>query len=398
MNLLRRIRLALPLGLFSLGLFSTLAVAPLSVSAHSVLASEHDQKNSNTTEKHQKNKAGSKKDEELAPTPEGIDIAEIERALKGDGLTGEIHAADPTNRQFVLTFRDPKDFFNNIQLVMASRDKAVIAFFQSMNRHDRVRVKGDFFHQGDMLPPSPQTHIEVKSIEMVKQYQAPMGAAEKCKKTTILPADLENITEANFLVHAVLKHGELLVLEYKDNFVFVSVPEKDTHLTKHLFRNDRIHMRFQLQNFPTRPTHLQLDSDTASGKVPLKVLDSIHDLHAKRFTQEGRLVRFPKSPQINRDIWAVEQASPDGNARTFTLVNFTDKGEQEKIDAKLRAWWDASSNQPNSFIDGRNKLIHARVKISATGKMNVVDPNQANAQMQLKAKGLKLLDSAESIK
>ncbi|MFX7029415.1 hypothetical protein ABTH93_20980, partial [Acinetobacter baumannii] len=78
----------------------------------------------------------------------------------------------------------------------------------------------------------------------------------------------------------------------------------------------------------------------------------------------------------------IEQKGADGNSRTFTLVNFVAKGEQEKIDSKLKKWWDAV---PEGIIDGRNKLVHSKVVIKASGKMNVVDPNQANAQMQLKA-------------
>ncbi|MBX9722454.1 MAG: hypothetical protein K2X81_13735, partial [Candidatus Obscuribacterales bacterium] len=58
-----------------------------------------------------------------------IDIEELGKKLSGDGLQCEIHAADPANRQFVATFRDPKNFFNNVQLVIVSHDKAVLSFF-----------------------------------------------------------------------------------------------------------------------------------------------------------------------------------------------------------------------------------------------------------------------------
>ena len=327
-------------------------------------------------------------DQEKAPVPAGIDMDQLEKLLKTDGVTGEIHAADPANRQFVFTYRDPKDFFNNIQIGMVSHNKDVLQFFQSMKRHDRVNIKGEFFHKGEFFPESPQPHIEVKSIQMVKSYEAPVAASDKFKKTTELPAELKAKNEANFLVHAVLKQGAFMVLEYKDNFVFVVVP--DNKFTKDLYRNDRIKLRYRVQNFPVQPTHLELDIDTSNGKQPIVVLDSVHKLHGQKLTQEGRLVRFPKSPQINRDIWAVEQQSPDGNSRTFTLVNFVKKGEQERIDSKLKKWWDANSG---TITDGRNKLYKPDLRIKATGIMNVIDPNQANAQMKLNAKDLFLLPS-----
>ncbi len=315
-----------------------------------------------------------------------IDIEELGKKLSGDGLQCEIHAADRANRQYVATYRDPKNFFNNVQLVIVSHDKAVLSFFQSMKRHDIVLIKGEFFHQGEFMPESPQPHVEVSSISMKEEYKPSIVASEKFQKSNKLPQELQGKSEADFLVHSVLKQGAFLVLEYGDNFVFVVVPDKK--FTENLYRNDRIHMRFRIQSFPSMPTHIELDTDTSGGKKPLEVTDSIHALHAKKYTQEGFLVRFPKSPQIVRDIWAVEQKGPNGNSRTFTLVNFTVKGEQEKIDAKLKAWWDAAAD---GVVDGRNKLVNSKVKIKATGIMNVVDPNQANAQMQLKARDLSLL-------
>lgn len=323
--------------------------------------------------------------DESAPIASGIDLEELRRLLSSSGVVGEIHAADPDNRQFVFTYRDPKDFFNNVQIGMISHQDSVRDFFKSMRRHDRVKIKGNFIHQGEILPESPQPHIEVSSIEMIKKYESPVQVPDpKFAKSTMLPQDLEGKREADFLVHANVRNGSALVLEYRDNFVFVSVG--DPKLAAHVYRNDRVHIHFLKQNFPKRPMHLELDSKVTT---PLVVTDSIHSLHGKRFTQVGSLVRFPKSPQINRDIWAVEQKGSDGNSRTFTLVNFTKKGEQEKIDAKLKGWWDAA---PASVIDGRNKLVNTKVQISASGIMNVVDPNQANAQMRLNAKDLKLMN------
>jgi len=309
-----------------------------------------------------------------------IDLEMIRQRLHGEGVKGEIHAADPANRQFVFTYRDPKNFFVNEQFVMASKDPAVQETFSKMHRHDLVLIKGEFFHEGDGAEASPQMHIKVKSIEILKPFEPAQAAPEKFQKTTKLPNDLLDKTEADFLVHAVPKGGDVLVLEYRDNFVFVAVPDK--RFTEKLYRNDRIHLRFHVEKHPKSPTHLELDTDTSKDKKPIEVLDSVVAMHGQKKTQEGALVLFPQSPQIVRDVWAIEQKGPDGNSRTFTLVNFDKPDEQKKIDAKLRQWWDAKDNK---FVDGRNKLLSVSVKIRATGIMNVVNPNQANAQMKLNA-------------
>lgn len=349
-------------------------------------SSEHDQlPGADNKHSQPKGAKSSKESDESAAVPSGIDLEVLRKLLKSTGVVGEIHAADPANRQFVFTYRDPKDFFTNVQIGMISHKEPVREFFKTMNRHDRVRITGEFIHQGEIMPESPQPHIEVSGIEMIKKYESPVTVPDpRFSKTTVLPQDLESKQEADFLVHANVRNGAALVLEYKDNFVFVTVP--DPKIAAHVYRNDRIHLHFKKQNHPKQPMHLEVDS--SSNLSPLVVTDSIHSLHAKKYSQTGNLVRFPKSPQINRDIWAVEQKGPDGNSRTFTLVNFTKKGEQEKVDAKLKSWWDA---EPNSVVDGRNKLVNTKVRIVATGIMNVVDPNQANAQMRVNASSLKLL-------
>lgn len=343
-----------------------------------------ESKKRSKTKKHKNSKAESFE----VPKPKGIDMDDLRTRLRGNGITGEVHAADSSNRQFVFTYRDPNDFFNNVQIGIVTHNKEARDFFEKMKRHDIVKIRGDFFHEGEFLPESPQPHVEVSKIEMVKAYQPAITAEKKFQKQTLLPDDLKVRNHAEFLVHAILKNGAFMVLEYKDNFVFVVIP--DNRFTKDLYRNDRIRMRYKIQSFPEHPTHLELDTDVSDNKQPIEVLDSIHELHGKEFSQEGNLVLFPKSPQINRDIWAIEQKNETAqNSRTFTLVNFSKVGEQEKIDSKLRKWWDKANN--GAIIDGRNKLINKDVRIRAKGVMNVVDPNQANAQMKLRSSDIVLL-------
>jgi hypothetical protein len=73
----------------------------------------------------------------------GIDMAEVGKQLEKDGLTGTLHAAAHDKRQYVFTYRDPDNFFNNVQISLAL-PKGMDEQFKTLNRHDKVRIKGHF--------------------------------------------------------------------------------------------------------------------------------------------------------------------------------------------------------------------------------------------------------------
>jgi hypothetical protein len=99
----------------------------------------------------------------------------------------------------------------------------------------------------------------------------------------------------------------------------------------------------------------------------------------------GRLVKFPQSPQIKFDVYAIEVETL-GVDRYFTLVNFEDVNEFQRIRDKLTTIWD---DHLETVSTGRNLLRNPQVVLAVRGQANVASPEQANPQI--------LLDSADDI-
>jgi len=312
---------------------------------------------------------------------------EIKSKLAADGLMGLVHGADVERGLYVFSYHIPGDFFTRYNFSLLARSQAQRELLKTLQRHDRVLVKGKLGGQ-----KTPQPHILIASIEVLEKYnpeiESPGG---HWTKDTKLPDDLKDKTEITVQVHAVAGEGQVLVVEYREAILPVVVPAKLTNFTKDLYRGDLIQIQFIIQKSPGRPTHLVLNG---SVDAPVKVLERLVDIHNQPVTKSGRLVLFPKSPTINRDVWALEEALPEGLFRYYTLVNFKEENGQfpelEKIGKKLRALWDA---HPESVFHARNKFINLKIRIRAKSeKATVFTPDQANAQLHLRAEDIILLD------
>ncbi|MGD1917975.1 MAG: hypothetical protein ACFCAD_03275 [Pleurocapsa sp.] len=66
--------------------------------------------------------------------------------------------------------------------------------------------------------------------------------------------------------------------------------------------------------------------------------------------------------------------------RYFTLINFDNMTEFNRIRQKLAKIWDENSE---TAISGRNKLINPEVTIEAQGIANIISTEQANPQILL---------------
>ena len=167
----------------------------------------------------------------------------------------------------------------------------------------------------------------------------------------------------------------MLVVEYGDAVVPVFV--KDPKLTEKLFRNDKIKIAFTLPEKPRRPQHLWLDM---TDPQPLELLEGgLVERHGKPFEAEGTLVRYPLSPQLTSEVYALEVIDGDNVFRDYTLLNF-DPNIFKAIRAKLAAAW---KSRPGQGVDGRNKLVNPQIRVRAKGTFNLVARNQANAQILL---------------
>lgn len=296
--------------------------------------------------------------------------AKFQRELQaGRAVDGDIHGAYPDLGLYVFTYRNPDNFFEFVEVSLIAPDAAVAAQLAGLRRHDRVRIQGAL-----MDNRSPQMHVELSSLEVVRKYEATPEIPEYDYQAAI-PTDLLNKDNELFLVHAVHAGGTILVVEHGDVVlpVFVRRPE----LTAALARNDVVRLFYEIRTRPERPVHLQLQD----VERPVEVVESITALHGRPAAVEGALVLFPQSPQVRFNVFAVLQELPGEMQRQYTLVNFDSPDTFEQIRNKLQAAWDAAG--PAAAVSGRNKLISTAVRVRATGTFNQTDPNQANAQIML---------------
>jgi hypothetical protein len=305
-----------------------------------------------------------------SPNLQAIDFSQIEKDLPTKGIEGNIHGAAHGQGLYVFTLRNPTDFFDYAFLSLTTKNTLIQNQLSQLGRHDRVLVKGVLATNA-----SPQRHIEMASLEVLKSHTSPYPAAEHSYDAKI-PEDLLNKTEEIFLVHAIGENGHIVVVEYKDAVLPIFV--KNEALTSMLSRNDIVKLNFKIQSHPNQPVHLRLNE---LAPKPLEIIEAVMPFHEKPADIEGALIFFPKSPEINQNVFAVQQLLQNGLTRQYTLVNFEDPAEFKKIRDSLQSAWD---RHPGLYTNGRNKLVSTRIRVRAKGLFNQVDANQANVQILLK--------------
>jgi hypothetical protein len=318
-----------------------------------------------------------------APTSGGpIDPGDIPAlAVRlGEGtLKGRVHGAVHGRGVYVFTYYpNPNDIFVFNDFPMTPANDAVAQKLLAVKRHDTVQIRGAFVEN-----IAPIKHIRLDDVTVTGAYTADEVPPKRPPVTRIpedLPAAGPGGRQLIGKVHAVANDGRILVIEFGDAVmpIFVQTPA----LTQGLFRNDKIRVGFVVPPKPPRPTHLWLDMNSAK---PLEVIERLVDYHGKPFEAEGSLIRFPKSPQITVDVYALQAIDADGVAREYTLLNQNPTVFRAILE-KLGAAW---KSRPGQGVDGRNKLINTSIRIKAKGTFNLIDRNQANAQI--------LLDSADDV-
>ena len=296
----------------------------------------------------------------------GLDPAALEHELNSTGLIGRMHGAAANEHLYVLSVREPTNFFSHVEYSLLSQGNT--ESFQTLARHDLVCV------QGEILPnPSPQSHIAVTSLQSLETWSG-LDEFPPYQRQAGIPDELRDRNSFIGKVHAIGADGKILVVEYKDVVLPIYVPSGK--LTSELYRGDIIRLSYKLQSRPDRPTHLMLDPTVAA---PVEVMSSIADWHQQTMTLTGKLVKFPQSPQISLDVYAIA-VETEGVTRYFTLVNFQNIDEFQGILDKLAGIWD---EHIESAVNGRNLLIEPDVTIEAKGQINVVSAEQANPQILL---------------
>ncbi|MGK7885446.1 MAG: hypothetical protein AB4057_12580 [Crocosphaera sp.] len=299
---------------------------------------------------------------------QGVNLSNLSNELENTGLLGEIHGTVPEENIFVLAVRDPDNFFDFQHFSVIPGNQQTQEILKKVGRHDRVCLQGKLIKN-----PSPQPHIVVKSAVVKESWQGLEGY-KNYEYQADIPAELKYKNNAIFKVHFVNEEGKILVVEYKDKVLPIFV--KNTELTKDLYRGDLIDISYKIQTWPGQPTHLNLNLNT---ETPIKIVDRLVAKHNTETTLTGKLVKFPQSPQIQFDVYAIEIVTEE-LPRYYTLVNFEDRKEFEKIREKLANIW---NDNLDTITSGRNFLINPNIIIEAQGKVNVISPQQANPQILL---------------
>ena len=305
---------------------------------------------------------------------EGLELTRLSQELRTTGLIGRMHGAVASSKMFVMSVREPDNFFSYQEFSLLPKNKQSLATLSQVNRHDRVCIQGRIISN-----PSPQKHIAVKSVQVLESWSGLAGFPEHQQEEN-LPAELLARDSLVGKVHAIGAEGKILVMEYQDKVVPVFV--KSPEYTQDLYRGDIVRLHYQLKRIPKQPTHLKLNTQV---EQPVEVIDAIADWHNQDNTLTGHLVKFPQSPQIQFDVYAIE-VDTMGSKRYFTLVNFEDIDQFQKIRNKLAKIWD---DHAQTVEIGRNMLINPQITIEAHGQTNIVSPRQANPQI--------LLNTAEDI-
>lgn len=301
-----------------------------------------------------------------------IDLDALEKQLGSTGISGWIHAGVAGRDQYVFTYRDPKDFFNFVDFPLVAEAPHVREALAKLKRHDEVRVTGKYVSNG-----APIRHIKVAEITVVKEGPKPYPHVAEYEYEAKLPTELIGKSEFVGKIHAVIPDSKILVVEYRD--AVIPVFTRDAEILRPLFRNDKVRVHYVIRPRPGAPIHLQL---SPTVQQPIEVLDSMVKGHGQAVVYEGSLVLFPKSPQITRNVFALQKTDADGIVREYTLVNFEKPDVFFALLAKLQAKWDENTA---NIRNGRNKFVNDKIRVRAKGKLNVVDAGQANPQILIES-------------
>ncbi|NET48082.1 MAG: hypothetical protein F6K09_05005 [Merismopedia sp. SIO2A8] len=305
----------------------------------------------------------------------GLEMSQLTQELEGSGLIGRIHGASAVAKMVVLSVREPNNFFAHREFSLIADDEELQTALATLHRHDQVCINGEI-----LANPSPQMHIAVSSIEVMEPWTG-LDDYPDYDYDTEVPDELANQSSVIAKVHAIGAGGHIVVVEYKDRVLPIFVESPET--TQSLYRGDVVRLAYTIQQQPDQPMHLKLDSTV---EQPIEVMDAIALWHGEEKTLSGHLVKFPQSPQLRFDVYALE-VDAEGVKRNFTLLNFEDMEVFQGIRDKLAQLWD---DHEATAIPGRNYLVNPDLVLQATGIINVISPEQANPQI--------LLDSADAIR
>ena len=301
----------------------------------------------------------------------------FEETLKTDGAKGLIHASISATDTYVFT--SGNIFGEHYSLIPKNND--IKTKLQNTMRHQGVIIFGKVVDKGTL-----QKHILVSKVEPGEQWNPKVNFQYKDQgRIPGLAKHLQGKKEILCSVHALLHEGEVLVVNYSGHNIPVYV--EDPKLTKDLWSNDKLQLKFELREHLQGPPHFYLKNEKDS--FPIRVLDSMSKLQGQERKIEGALVWFPKSPGSDiRELWGIEEKDSNGLSRIYALFNLNDEAELKKIDSVLRDAW---NKQQDGFIRQSSSFYNPKIQISVTGVINQFFRNQRNPVLDVEAKNIKVL-------
>lgn len=289
---------------------------------------------------------------------------DVSADLRGSGLEVEVHGASVDSGHIVggVAVYDsivPQyDYYS-----LTTQDPEVAHQFKGLKRHDRLRVWGEL----DTENRSQQKHLIISRV--VVETPSDIELPDFHRKADF-PASFPTEDQSfKALVHAIYLEKQILVVEYKDMVLPVQVPPSIT--LPDLYKNDLVEIKAKIARHPENPKHLRL--------IEISQKDALVDLHGQTFEKSGALVRFPKSPQVRFDVYAIQDDLGDGLSRQFTILNFENPELFHQIREKFESYWKAGDQ--SKIENGRNKMINRSLIVKAKGIANMVHRGQANPQI-----------------
>ncbi|MGA1408765.1 MAG: hypothetical protein ACO37W_03380 [Prochlorotrichaceae cyanobacterium] len=316
----------------------------------------------------------------------GLQLSKLEQLLETTGLIGRIHGIGD-DHLFVLSVRDPDSFFRHQELALLPDQEQTSRDLNQFHRHDQVCIQGKILKN-----PSAQIHVKTHSVTLLESWDGLRDFSQETLENSpeaSEPSALLDFAEQGVLIgkiHAIGDEGRILVLDSGDKVFPVFLKgNAETAEIQDLYRGDIVRLAYQVQSRPEQPPHLNF---SASDPKPLQVLDHLKDLHQTVQTLTGKLVKFPQSPQLKFDVYALSVETPvsyqnktEKIDRIFTLVNFENMDNFMAIQDQLSQIWEQSIDTAQK---ARNGLVNPEVTLQVTGQVNITSPEQANPQLVLK--------------
>ena len=301
----------------------------------------------------------------------------FEELLKTSGAKGLMHGSVSDSSMFVFTW-GVLSKAEHYALIL--KDRSIQAQLNQTARHQVVTIFGKLLNKGTL-----QQHVLVEKVELGEKWDPKVNFKYTDQvRLPNLEKHLREKKEIDCIVHAVLKGGESLIVNYMGHVIPVYV--QDTKRTKDLWSSDKIRLRFNIQDHKQGPLHLSLR--TENDVAPITVFDDIKSLKGQKIKKEGILVFFPKSPFTTSEIWGLEETDKPGTpSRVYALYNSESKEELDKIYTTLSTAW---ANSNSGFIRRSSSFSNPNLPITVEGTVTQFGQNQGNPVIEVKFENIKI--------